>query len=188
MTAALVLAAGASTRLGSPKQLVELDGETLVHRAARLALEASCAPVVVIEGAVELRSALAGLTVELVRCDDWALGMGASIRRGMQALGDRADAVVILLVDQFRLVADDVRTLITTGGSIVATEYDDGPGVPARFSGASLEVLRTLAPESGARSWLRTHRSEVTAVRLAGAGQDLDRPEDFFAQRRSLPR
>ncbi len=185
MTAALVLAAGASTRLGSPKQLVRLDGEPLVHRAARLALEAGCSLAIVVEGAVPLREALGSLTVELVHCDDWAIGMGASIRRGMEALGERADSVLVLLVDQHRLVADDLRTLIDTHGSVVATEHADGPGVPARFSGARLEVLRTVPPAEGARAWLRRHASEVVTVRLPRAASDLDEPGELDALGRS---
>jgi hypothetical protein len=77
-TGAVILAAGASSRLGRPKQLVTVQGETLVHRATRLALEAGCNPVVVVEGAVPLAPALADLSVDVVRCAEWTRGPGAT--------------------------------------------------------------------------------------------------------------
>lgn len=179
--AALVLAAGASRRLGRPKQLVTLAGETLVHRAARLALEAGCHPVVVVEGAVPLADALAGLDVERVHCADWAKGPGASLRRGAAALAGRADGVVVSLVDQPWLDAADLRRLITAPGDVAAAAYEAVLGVPARFSGAALEVLAQVPDERGAGGWLNAHAAQVTAVPMPNAARDLDTPEDVAA-------
>lgn len=179
--AALVLAAGASRRFGRPKQLVMLAGETLIHRAARLAQEAGCHPVVVVEGAVPLAEALTGLDVERVPCADWSRGPGASLKAGVAHLGGRADAVLVLLVDQPRVDVDDLRRLISAPGAVAAASYGGVLGVPARFSGDALNVLAQVPDERGAGGWLNANAAQVTAVPMPNAAQDLDTPEDLAA-------
>lgn len=179
--AALVLAAGASRRLGRPKQLLTLSGETLVHRAARLALEAGCHPVVVVEGAVPLVEALTGLDVERVQCVDWAKGPGASLKAGVAHLRGRADAALVLLVDQPGVDVEDLRRLIRAPGGVAAAEYDGVLGVPARFPGEALGALDQLPDERGAGPWLRAHADQVTPVPMPSAAQDIDTPEDAAA-------
>lgn len=175
--AALIPAAGNSSRLGRPKQLVRTQsGEALVHRAARLALEAGCARVIVVEGAVPLADALAGLVdVELVRCEAWARGPGASLRAGAAHLAADETALV-LLCDQWGLEARHLRALLDAEGEVVAASYDGGLGVPARFAPSLTHVLRDLADEAGARSWLRANAARVTALELPEAAVDLDTP------------
>jgi CTP:molybdopterin cytidylyltransferase MocA len=178
MTAAIVLAAGASTRLGRPKQLLVLDGETLVHRAARVALEAGSSPVVVVEGAVPLGDALRGLAVELVPCADWAKGPGASLRAGVLALRGRADAVLVTLVDQPDVGVPELRSLLDAPGEVVAAQYSGVLGVPAVFRGAHVGALASLPPERGAGAWLKAHAEVVTAIPLPEAALDVDSPAD----------
>ncbi len=181
MTGALVLAAGASTRLGRPKQLLTVAGETLVHRAARVALEAGCAPVVVVEGAVPLEEALLGLSVERVSCGDWAAGPGASLRAGALALRGRVDAVLVTLVDQPDVGVSELQALLDTAGEVVAARYSGVLGVPALFRGAHLEALASLPPERGAGAWLEAHAGLVAAVSMPKAAFDVDTPEDAAA-------
>ncbi|MCC6336900.1 MAG: nucleotidyltransferase family protein [Myxococcales bacterium] len=177
--AAVVLAAGSSSRLGQPKQLLVLEGEALVHRAARLALEAGCFPVVVVEGAAPLAPALADLpSVELVRCEDWARGPGASLKRGVAHLAGRARGVLVLLVDQPLVTAEDLRRLLEAPGEVAAAEYEGVLGVPARFSGDKLKVLAAVADERGAGPWLRANAAQVSPVPMPSAARDLDTPED----------
>ena len=99
-TAAVVLAAGASTRLGSPKQVVRLDGETLLERAVRVAREAGCSPVVVVLGAAaaSIRAECSLGDAVVVVNEDWASGMGSSVGCGVQALGD-VDGCVLMACD-----------------------------------------------------------------------------------------
>ncbi|HET9822318.1 MAG TPA: nucleotidyltransferase family protein [Burkholderiaceae bacterium] len=179
MTGALILAAGSSSRLGQPKQFVVREGQTLVRRIARVALEAGCAPVVIVEGAVRLGEALEGLPVEIAHCPRWQAGQGASLKHGLAALGDRCDAVVVLLVDQLRVDAGDVRALLAAPGLVAAAAYDGVLGVPARFSGPALAVLRGLPDAPGARAWLARHRDRVSAVPMPHAAVDLDVPGDL---------
>lgn len=181
MTAAIVLAAGASTRLGRPKQLLVLAGETLVHRAARVALEAGCAPVMVVEGAVPLADALRGLSVEVVSCADWAKGPGASLRAGVEALKGRADAVLVTLVDQPDVGLAELHSLLGAPGEVVAAQYSGILGVPALFRGAQVGALASLPPERGAGAWLKAHAEVITAVTLPAAALDVDTPDDATA-------
>lgn len=180
MTTALIPAAGASARLGRPKQLVTLRGEPLVHRAVRVAFEAGCERVVLVEGAVPLAAAVADLApVMLVRCDDWAKGPGASLRAGAQVID--SGAVLVLLVDQYRLEAAQLRALLDAPGEVAAAHYAGQLGVPARFGPSATQVLRALPDETGARAWLRAHAARVAAVAMPEAEADLDTPDDLAA-------
>jgi molybdenum cofactor cytidylyltransferase len=179
VTTGLIPAAGESARLGRPKQLVKLKGETLVHRAARVALEAGCSRLIVIEGAVSLREAIADLPVELVTCASWKLGPGASLREGASVAGD--DAVLVLLADQYAVTAEHLRTLLSAKGEVAAAHYAGGLGVPALFSAKFASVLRQLPDGAGAKAWLRAHAELVTAVQLPEAELDLDSPEQLAA-------
>lgn len=171
---AIIPAAGQSARLGQPKQLVRLDGEALVHRAARIALEAGCSRVVVVEGAVPLRDVLTDLAVEVVTCPSWRLGPGASLREGAGVAGEVA--VVVVLADQYAVTAAQLRALIAAPGEVAAAFYAGALGVPARFSVKYSGVLLSLQDSQGAKAWLRAHADIVTGVDMPDAELDLDTP------------
>ena len=114
---AVILAAGASVRLGRPKQLLEIDGQPLVVRAAEAALGAGAAPVVVVLGAnaEQIRPVLRGVDVGLVLNQDWNDGMASSVRAGLHALGQitlRLDAVLLAVCDQPAFDARAARRLV----------------------------------------------------------------------------
>jgi molybdenum cofactor cytidylyltransferase len=138
VTAAVVLAAGASTRLGEPKQLVMLAGETLLERAVRTAREAGCEPVVVVLGAayVEiLGNCGLGDAVTVIN-SDWKEGMSSSIRLGIRTLGfiaKDADGVVLMTCDQPAVTAEHLRAIIASG-TRAASAYAGRAGVPAYTS------------------------------------------------------
>ena len=178
MTTALIPAAGESSRLGQPKQLLQKNGETLVHRAARVALEAGCTRVLVIEGAVSLRAALTDLPVELVTCAEWKRGPGASLRAGALAAGE--DTLLVLLADQHEVTASHLRALLDAPGEVAAAHYAGALGVPARFSPKYAGVLRFLPDEGGAKGWLRANEGLVTPVPMPVAEVDLDTPDQLI--------
>jgi len=136
MTAAVILAAGASTRMGRPKQLVTMDGETMVDRAVRAAREAGCDPVVVVLGAlakrVEEACELDGAVV-LVN-DLWNEGMGSSLRMGVAAVRD-AEAAVVMTCDMPAVTAVHLLDLMMDR-ELKASRYGGRNGVPGYFPAA----------------------------------------------------
>ena len=187
---AIILAAGASSRLGSPKQLLLLDGQPLVTRAAQAALTAGAWPVVVVLGAhaEKIRPALARLPVLVVENAAWPEGMAASIRTGITTLGQFSrtlEAALIALCDQPAFNAEVIAQLLatqhTTGRSIVAARYAARHGAPALLLRAHFPALAALTGETGARDLLNGDPTHVAAVDLPALAQDLDTPADLAA-------
>jgi CTP:molybdopterin cytidylyltransferase MocA len=175
--AGLLLAAGAGRRLGRAKALVEVGGTTLVQRGVSMLTSAGCAPVVVVVGA-EAEAVRPHVAVDLVVADDWASGMGASLRAGLDAL-DRtsATACVVTLVDQPRLGAEAVRRVCAAAGesSAVVATYGGRPGHPVLLEQRIWREVADLAVgEVGARAWLRAHPEQVLFVDCDGTGSPAD--------------
>ncbi|WP_426754575.1 nucleotidyltransferase family protein [Myxococcus sp. Y35] len=184
----VLLAAGGSSRLGHPKQLVRYQGQTLVRRAAEAAAAVRCGPVVVVLGAAHdaVAAELTGLSVRTVHHAGWAEGPGGSLRAGLRALtgGDAAplEAVLVMLCDQLRVDAAHLRALLTaferTRAPVVASAYDGTRGVPALFARDVFPELEALSPAQGARGVIAREPSRVAEVALPGGGDDVDTPED----------
>ncbi len=185
---AVILAAGGSTRLGRPKQLLELDGEPLVRRAARAAAEAGYAPVVVVVGAAaaEVGAALAEGPFEVVENPGWRAGVASSIRRGLAAvLALRPDVSGVLLAvcDQPRVGAAHLAALaaVLDDGvhSIAASSYAGTLGVPALFERATFGELEALVGDQGAKPVVTREPGRVAAVPLPGGEWDVDTEVDW---------
>jgi len=164
--AAIVLAAGASTRLGRAKQTLVLGGETLVERAVRVAREAGLAPVVVVvaEAAAwtqSLGSHSRGAQGCIVALNAEASeGMAASIRCGVQA-AQPVEGAVVMTCDQPALLPGHLRALCAEPATVTGSGYAGRVGVPAYFPAASFRALRALRGDVGARELLRTARVVV---------------------------
>ncbi|WP_223646861.1 NTP transferase domain-containing protein [Corallococcus sp. EGB] len=181
--AVILLAAGGSTRLGQPKQLLRHEGASLVRRAAERALAASPAVTVVLGARrEEVASELDGLPVRRVDNPDWALGQGSSLRAGLRALPPDVDGALLMLCDQVRVDAAHLRSLIATfertRAPIVASAYADTRGVPALFARALFPELESLPPTGGARGLIARDPSRVVEVALPGGEEDVDTVED----------
>ncbi len=186
---AIVLAAGASRRLGQPKQLLKLDGETLVERAVRLTNEAGAAPVIAVLGAhfglIRAAVALEG-AIHVVN-DAWEQGIASSICVGVEALetvAREASGALILSCDQPRLTAGHLQALIheftlQNQPAIVASAYAGVHGVPAVFPRAAFGCLLALRGDHGARSLLAEPEWPVLALRFEGGEVDIDQPGDL---------
>lgn len=183
----VLLAAGASTRMGRPKQLLPVGGRPLVRHAAEAALAAPVSPVVVVLGAHagETAPVLDGLRTHVVTNDNWRDGMGTSIRAGVRAalrLDPALAAVIIALADQPGVPAKHFSRLITTwreyDRSIVASESDGIAQPPALFTAAWFSRLLALQGDVGARILLMEQRANLALVSLADAA-DLDTPRDY---------
>ncbi|HMJ62342.1 MAG TPA: nucleotidyltransferase family protein, partial [Bryobacteraceae bacterium] len=179
--AAVILAAGAATRMGKLKQLLPYCEKTLIEHAVEQALAAGFDPVIVVVGAEadSVRAALASRPVLLVENSLWQLGMGSSIAAGVGALPE-AHAVAILLADQPLVEARHLREmqalLDSADAPVVAAQYNGTLGVPALFKRELFEALRSLDPATGARGLLRERAAPFP---LPEAAMDIDTPEDF---------
>jgi molybdenum cofactor cytidylyltransferase len=189
-TAAIILAAGAATRMGQLKQLLAYRGRTLLQHAIHEAIGAGFEPVIVVLGSNYgmLRDAIAGEPIQIVQNERWEAGMGSSITVGVQMLlecGEPPSALAILVVDQPFVEAKHLRAmrqlLSEVESSIVAAQYSRTSGVPALFKREVFDVLISLPPQAGARHLLRGSDVQVTPFPLPEAAFDVDTPEDFKA-------
>jgi molybdenum cofactor cytidylyltransferase len=180
---AIVLAAGGSSRLGTPKQLLTFRGETLVRRAAMAALESVCDRVVVVVGshASGMRDQLNDLPVCIVENENWQSGISSSIRAGLEHISS-PDGVVITLCDQPFMTAAVLNELIDTHRkthrAIVASTYGTIRGVPAFFAPELFNELASLTKDEGARQIIASHPERVATVEFSQGAIDIDTPED----------
>jgi len=171
--AAVVLAAGASTRLGRPKQTLMIDGETLVERAVRLATEAGLSPVIVVVGPdTSFAEKMRGCVV--VVNEKASEGMASSIRCGVLA-ADHCDGVVLMASDQPALTAEHLRALCGAGDVPVGSAYAGKVGIPAYFPATMFRELMKLKGDVGAREMLRT----APGISAEDLSFDIDTEEDI---------
>ncbi len=183
---AAVLAAGASTRLGYPKQLIEHEGNSFVKRAALAALEAGAVPVVVVVGASadEVCAALEGVGgVRTVHNARWESGLASSLSVGLAALraDPKCEAALVMVADQPLIESATLQRLLHAfddNNRIVASSYDDVVGVPVVFGVEHFADLMSLKGDEGAGRWLRSRLSRVTQIPVADAALDIDTPAD----------
>jgi molybdenum cofactor cytidylyltransferase len=187
-TAIIILAAGASVRMGTPKQLLKVNGVSLVRRAAQHALDCACGPVVVVLGANAglIKPELDGLAVEIAVNEDWRSGMSSSIRCGVTAsltAHPAIERVVLFLADQPNVTEASLRKLTTAdmqcGSSAIAASYSGHIGTPALFSRCYFDELCSIEGEGGAKKILKRHANEVLPIDFPEAEFDLDTPAAF---------
>lgn len=187
---AVILAAGASTRMGQPKQLLPLEGKPLVVRAVEAALASPAWPVVVVLGAnaAAIRPVLAKHPVLIAESSAWAEGMAASIRAGvttLQQFSRSLQGVVVALCDQPAFSADVIQRLVdayqASGAGIVAAHYRGRNAAPALFLREHFAALTALTGEEGARHLLNESGFKIATVDLPELATDLDTPEDYAA-------
>ena len=184
--ALLLLAAGASTRMGRPKQLLPYHGRTLLRHAAETAVASGCTPIVLVTGALdeELLAEVADLPIQAIHNAEWETGMASSIRAGLSALADtRPAAVLIMLTDQPLVTPELLRKLIAqqqqTQVPIVAAAYGDTVGVPAIFAQSILPELLRLQGQQGAGRLIASLGAAVGQVPFAAGLLDVDTPADY---------
>ena len=183
--AIIVLAAGNSSRLGRPKQLLPFGHSTLLYHAANTALASALGPVVVVLGAAEekCRDALSGLPVTIITNPSWEEGMGNSIATGMQAINETSHrAAIIMLCDQPAITPKILRSLDehqrATDKSIIASEYGGTLGPPALFTAEYFLQLRSLLGQQGAKSLFRD-ASALSSLSCPEGEFDIDTEDDL---------
>jgi nicotine blue oxidoreductase len=187
--AALVLAAGGGRRLGGqPKALLRHHGEYLVDRAARVAREGGCDPVICVLGAGAddvLPLARAETLDQAVVNPDWSTGLSSSLRAGLAAVPAACGAVLILLADQPFITAEAVVKVVAAhraGAEIAAAAYTGRRGHPVLVAAQHLpDVAASATGDGGARDFLRAREEDITLVDCTGLGRpvDIDQPADL---------
>jgi CTP:molybdopterin cytidylyltransferase MocA len=189
--AAIVLAAGASTRMGRPKALLEWRGQTFLRRVVGLAEAAGCAPIVVVGGAVELPPAEFG-PARLVVNKTWSRGQLSSLQTGLAALaGTDARGVMVLTIDRPRIAAATCQALAEARArepsAIWQPAIGERRGHPILYPCDLFAELAALPTTEGPRAWLRSPalaaRRRSLAVDDLGIFDNFDRPEDLASLR-----
>jgi molybdenum cofactor cytidylyltransferase len=184
----ILLAAGTSARLGSPKQLLTYKGKTLLNHAVDTALETGCQSVFVVLGAnIDLmREELKDKPVILVENKDWHEGMASSIRCGLENISKTIlmpDYVIFMVCDQPHVTSSLLLKLSEkrkeTGLPIVASSYDGKTGTPALFHKYFFPALMELTGDKGARKLIADNPDKVATVSFPKGITDIDTKEDY---------
>lgn len=178
-TVAVVLAAGASTRLGSSKQLLDYHGQPLVRHAAKVALAAGCDQTIVVISSPEVAAQLRDLPVTLIQNPHAEEGIASSIRTAVEAAGPVR--ILFTLCDQPLITSDHLRALLATSSPIAATGYNEVAGAPAVFGPEFRTELLALQNDRGARAIIESHPNLVALVPFENARLDLDTEQDLQA-------
>jgi molybdenum cofactor cytidylyltransferase len=184
---AIVLAAGASTRFGSAKQLVRIAGRPLMHTTVSRAVEIVGSAAVVVLGArsAELAPLLTHTPASIVINREWREGIASSIRCGVARLPAACTGVMLVLADQAAVTAEDLQRLASTWRRqpeyTVAALYNGAMGVPAIFPRSLFGQLSELRGDIGARVLLKRNSDRVLRVPMESAALDIDTPEDLLA-------
>ena len=180
----VVLAAGASTRLGTPKQLLPYNGTTFIRRTIETSLLAQADSVHVVFGyeAKKMKLEITDLQVVIVVNPHWQNGISTSIRSGIQSLGSDIDAAIIVLCDQPKLSTDILNKLISTYTStrapIVTCTYAGTVGVPTLYDRCLFPELVSLEGDRGAKGIIERYSATRVEINFPGGEIDLDTVDD----------
>lgn len=181
----LILAAGNSSRLGYPKQLVEFEGQTLIERITEIALTVSEDILIVLGGNAEMiKPTLERFedTVSTIFNPDWHQGIGTSIRAGVEKLAPKSDLILILLSDQpfisKVLLQNMMQTFANYQYPIVSCVYNQQLGVPMLFDKTVFKDLLNLKGEKGAKSFLSLYENNISTIDFPQGIFDIDTIED----------
>lgn len=187
-TGLIILAAGQSSRMGLPKQLLPIQGKSLLLRIIEEGLKTSCYPVSVVLGAhkEQIVPSLVGVPVNLVDNPRWVSGMASSIQMGLVGsymIEKNIDSVIIVPSDMPRVNEAVLSSLISTAKStdrlMVACRYDGILGVPALFKREAFTALLDLKGDQGARKLFADDPSQVAVIDFPAGSIDLDTPEAY---------
>lgn len=187
-TGMIILAAGASSRMGTPKQLLLWQGKTLVAHVADEAVQATLFPVIVVTGAVaeQVSTALLDKNVFIIHNPDWQEGMASGIAVGiskLELLNEGVKACVIAIYDQPFVSVKLFQNLIyrkeETGKGIVACTYDNTIGTPVLFDKVYFNELRNLKGADGARLLIKKYSDEVATIPFSEGIVDIDTNNDY---------
>jgi molybdenum cofactor cytidylyltransferase len=185
----IILAAGQSSRLGSPKQLLEFEGRKLIVGAIETASYFSPYPVVVVLGAHAeiIKSYLEMPDIKLVQNENWNQGVSSSIKKGIEEMNlyyPHVDGLILMVCDQPYLDHTTIQKLIDlqsqTDLAAAACEYDGILGTPALFHKSLFGELSILEGDKGARKLLESMNEKVARLPFSAGATDIDTQEDYL--------
>ena len=183
----LILAAGNSSRLGQPKQLVEFEGQTLIERITHRALSVSEEVLVILGANIDLiKPKLSAFSdrINIAENKNWEAGMGTSISLGVGNLAPKSEAILILLTDQPLisqvLLQNMMQTFADKKYPIVACDYGNQLGVPILFDKSFFPELQNLNGEQGAKSFLKKYSEKISSIEFKEGLFDIDTPTDLL--------
>ncbi|OWK70878.1 NTP transferase domain-containing protein [Pedobacter sp. AJM] len=186
-TGIMILAAGNSSRLGRPKQLLVFKQKTLIEQTINAALQTSFQPIIVVLGAYanEIQEKLSA-EVNFVINENWSAGMSSSIAAGVAALIKKSpliENIIIAVSDQAFITAEIFSALkqkqISTKKGIVASTYAKTTGTPVLFNKQYFPQLLSLTGNNGAKSMLKLHDNDVETIAFAMGNVDIDTETDY---------
>ncbi|GGG13692.1 nucleotidyltransferase family protein [Paenibacillus abyssi] len=195
---AVILAAGMSTRMGQPKQLLPLAGKPLFRYAVNTAVTAGLSPIVLVAGkhAAELRNHTVDLPeLEVIENRDYASGMASSLRLGMKAITGRVDAAIICLADQpfvpelvIRKMMEHYNACQKEGIRIIRPAYDGVPGHPVLIDKELFHEFEAIQGDEGGKAIIKRHYARLKLVSFEKSewGKDIDSPEDLEEMKKSF--
>ena len=188
--AIVMLAAGMSSRMGSPKQLLAYNGKSLLQYLAEEALQTNLRPVVIVIGANSdaIKKQIWGMKAEIVENNGWQEGIASSLRYGLaavQKLKPDADGIIFMVCDQPYVTKSLLNSLLLvqheTGLPIVASGYEDNLGTPALFHKSFFAELMALKGDTGARKLIKLNENLVATVAFPKGIIDIDTKTDYEA-------
>jgi molybdenum cofactor cytidylyltransferase len=189
-TGIIILAAGASTRMGQPKQLLEIGKKTMLKTIIEHSLESDCFPVVVVIGANKKQIAheLDAMPITIIDNPRWETGMASSIKMGLVGAYmtfKELDAVIFLTCDQPHINSEIINELIKKAKEnpetlAVASQYAEQIGIPALFKRPLFTELLELSGDEGTKKVLLRHDSEINTIAFENAAIDLDTMQEFI--------
>jgi molybdenum cofactor cytidylyltransferase len=183
-TGVIILAAGNSSRLGRPKQLLPYRGQTLLAHVAGEALAADLKQVVVVTGAFhpEVSNSLSEFSIAIVFNPAWETGMASGIVAGLSKMQPDLDAVIIAVCDQpfisSALLLQLIDTHETSEKGIIACTYADSMGTPVLFARKYFDQLSKLSGAQGAKKLLKNYAADLATVDFPNGNVDIDTAED----------
>jgi len=184
-TAGVILAAGASTRMGQPKPLLLWQGVPFIRQVARTALDADLSPVIIVAGeyVAEIQAAVSDLPVTVIHNAEWATGQSTSVKAGLNALPEETGSAIFLLADQPHIPIELVRSLVAQHAQslppIVVPLIEDRRGNPVLFDRVTFKDLSALSGDVGGRAVFAKHRVTYVPWHDASLLLDVDTPEDY---------
>jgi molybdenum cofactor cytidylyltransferase len=184
----IILAAGSSSRLGRPKQLLRYNGKSLLEHAVDAAVHSSTGPVIVVLGvnANLFLKEFDGNRLTIVENAEWQEGMASSFRTGLNTLLKKlpaADAAIFMVCDQPFVSTELLNDLITvyqkTGKPVIASNYGETTGPPALFHKSFFDKLMQLKGDTGARKIIQQHNADVAMISFPQGKIDIDSIEDY---------